>query len=486
LTLLVTLVITASFSQVGIGTNTPDSSGILELSSTNKAFLPPRMSTVQRNQIANPVPGMLIFNTDSACIDIYRTNSWYNLCSIYNSTLYSGSVIPFAPVAVTKTSGKKVFAHVMPWFETPATNTVSPGQWGPHWTMGTQDPNTITNGYQHIASHYYPLTGPYASSDTAIIDYQLLLMKLSGIDGILIDWYGSRSANDYPMNERNTSAIVARTAKAGLSFALVYEDATLNGVANKIAQAQADMLYAQTNYFSRSNYEKVSNAPLLLDFGPNQITTSANWNTVFSVLSTKPTFISYMFNTNAGSAANGQFGWVESSGTTRLNQFYSTATSFKISDVYPGFNSFYANGSSQFNGGPQWIISPNGIATLQGTLALALQQSNQYIQLTTWNDYGEGTMMEPTDSTTGFTSMQSSLPFPPTVEPGFGYASLVNLQQYLGVSSLTQTDLEAVLKLYKLRKTYAADIAKLNILNQVYYYMVSLQMSKAKQLLATL
>ncbi|UAY53303.1 glycoside hydrolase family 71/99-like protein [Ferruginibacter albus] len=475
--------------QVGIGTDSVNKSAILQLESTNKAFLPPRMNTMQRNQIANPAAGMLVYNTDSTCVEMYRgVAGWVNLCSFaaknsINSPLYSGSVVVYNPVAVAKTSPKKVFAHMMPWFETPATNS---GAWGSHWTMGTQNPNTTTNGYQQIASFYYPLTGPYASSDTAIIDYQLLLMKLSGIDGVLIDWYGSSNKNDYPSLERNTSAIVSRTARAGLNFALVYEDATLSNFTDKVAQAKLDMTYAQTNYFSKSNYEKISGAPLLLTFGPQSLTGSSNWTSAFSVLTTQPFFLSYMFNTGAGTAANGQFAWVEQSGTTRLNQFYSSGAAFKMSDAYPGFNSFYSNGNSQFNGGPQWTISANGIATFQSVLSLALQQDNQYIQLTTWNDYGEGTMMEPTDSTTGFMNSQSGLAHPQTAIPGFGYANLINLQNYLGVSSLSQPDLEAVLKLYKLRKTYASDAGKLNQLTQVYYYIVSLQMDKAKALLAQL
>ena len=161
----------------------------------------------------------------------------------------------------------------MPWFETPASNTQSPGSWGGHWTMNASsiNPNTFnTSNQRNIRSHYYPLTGPYASNDTTIIDYQLLLMKLSGIDGVLIDWPGTSTSYDLPMNEANTQAIVARVAKAGLNFALVYEDYNLTYASNKITQAQADMAYAQTNYFSNANYEKVNGKPLLLDFGPQQ------------------------------------------------------------------------------------------------------------------------------------------------------------------------------------------------------------------------
>lgn len=68
------------FAQVGIGTNTPNSSSVLELSSTTKAFIPPRMTTSQRNQIAAPVAGMMIFNTTTDCVEIYRSAGWYSLC----------------------------------------------------------------------------------------------------------------------------------------------------------------------------------------------------------------------------------------------------------------------------------------------------------------------------------------------------------------------------------------------------------------------
>ena len=69
------------FAQVGIGTNTPNSSSVLELNSTTKAFIPPRMTTSQRNAIASPVAGMMVYNTTTDCVEIYRSAGWYSLCS---------------------------------------------------------------------------------------------------------------------------------------------------------------------------------------------------------------------------------------------------------------------------------------------------------------------------------------------------------------------------------------------------------------------
>lgn len=53
-----------SKAQVGIGTATPDASAQLDVSSTTKGFLLPRMTLQQRTAIANPAAGLLVFQTD--------------------------------------------------------------------------------------------------------------------------------------------------------------------------------------------------------------------------------------------------------------------------------------------------------------------------------------------------------------------------------------------------------------------------------------
>jgi hypothetical protein len=75
-----------AFSQnnVGIGTNTPDASSILELLSTNKGFLAPRMTAVQRLAIATPANSLLVYDTDSMCYFFYRgtpVSQWVSLCT---------------------------------------------------------------------------------------------------------------------------------------------------------------------------------------------------------------------------------------------------------------------------------------------------------------------------------------------------------------------------------------------------------------------
>src|ERR1700753_4251532 len=73
------------------------------------------------------------------------------------------------PLPVVKANSIKIYAHYLPWFETPATSPH--GKWGQHWAKANENPDVIGNdGKRQIASYFYPMTGPYASSDRDILD----------------------------------------------------------------------------------------------------------------------------------------------------------------------------------------------------------------------------------------------------------------------------------------------------------------------------
>lgn len=66
------------FSQVGIGISTADASSILDVTSTTKGFLPPRMTTSERNLIGagTPATGMLIYNVTTNQLNYYNGSAW--------------------------------------------------------------------------------------------------------------------------------------------------------------------------------------------------------------------------------------------------------------------------------------------------------------------------------------------------------------------------------------------------------------------------
>jgi uncharacterized protein (TIGR02145 family) len=67
-----------TYAQVSLGTNTPHSSALLDVTSTTQGFLPPRMTTTQRNAINSPAAGLTIYNTTLKCLETFDGVRWYN------------------------------------------------------------------------------------------------------------------------------------------------------------------------------------------------------------------------------------------------------------------------------------------------------------------------------------------------------------------------------------------------------------------------
>ena len=77
------------FSQVGINTDgsAPDNSALLDVKSTSKGVLIPRMTYDERNAIVNPAEGLMIFCTDCSpegALSIFSNGSW-KIISLCNS-----------------------------------------------------------------------------------------------------------------------------------------------------------------------------------------------------------------------------------------------------------------------------------------------------------------------------------------------------------------------------------------------------------------
>jgi hypothetical protein len=96
--LLVVLIMcgTTAFAQVGVGTVSPDVSSALDVVSTTKGFLPPRMDATQRDAIVSPATGLIIFCTDCGGADgqpqYYNGRSWISM--IKSSAVLNGTSDP--------------------------------------------------------------------------------------------------------------------------------------------------------------------------------------------------------------------------------------------------------------------------------------------------------------------------------------------------------------------------------------------------------
>ena len=64
---------------VGIGTTTPNSTSLLDFTSTTKGVLMPRLTGTQQNAISSPATGLLIYNTDSLAFCYYNSVQWIKI-----------------------------------------------------------------------------------------------------------------------------------------------------------------------------------------------------------------------------------------------------------------------------------------------------------------------------------------------------------------------------------------------------------------------
>ena len=99
-----------ALQNVGIGTSSPNSSAILELNSVNKGFLPPRMTTSQRNAISNPPTGLVVFNSTTGFLEVNSgipaTPVWQTISpGATGSTGATGATGSAGPTGATGASG---------------------------------------------------------------------------------------------------------------------------------------------------------------------------------------------------------------------------------------------------------------------------------------------------------------------------------------------------------------------------------------------
>lgn len=299
---------------------------------------------------------------------------------------------------------KVILTHYMPWY-------IKDGGWGMHWTGPQQqhDPGQLDHrGLPDIWSHFHPLIGVYDSADPHLIECHLLQMKLAGIDGIVLDWYGLSDIADYARLHHACQNIVEGVRKFELNFAICFEDRSIKNLVHRGALAPSavkghltdTLRWLDQQWLSDPLYVHSQGSPLLLNFGPIYVQDSAVWHAALEALEVRPRFyaLHHLWKTVE---ADGGFAWVHpkvwSGAPTgdqvaqRLEQLYLSVAEVAdqvIPAALPGYRDVYRRGHPD--------VEYRDGATLREALQVALNGPWPIVQVVTWNDYGEGTMIEPT------------------------------------------------------------------------------------------
>ena len=202
-------------NNVGIGTASPDAIAALEIESTTQGFLPPRLSSTQRDAIAAPVAvGLIVWCTNCGTngeVQVYNGSAWTNMVgaaaalslqerldggetplAIYNSLSLGGST---SSAALDSLYGKTYQGGLIAYLDTTTgaglIAAATDQSTGIQWTMSAHQSTTvpngatdITNGFANTASIVAQAGVPAAGVD----NYAAYLCDSLTLGGYA-DWY---------------------------------------------------------------------------------------------------------------------------------------------------------------------------------------------------------------------------------------------------------------------------------------------------------
>lgn len=302
-------------------------------------------------------------------------------------------------------------AHYMPWFSKPDTG--NPDQKWAHWSWKDdkieRDPELRKDdGRRDIASIHYPLIGPYNSDDTKVIRYHMKTAKAAGIDAFFVIWYGPGSDTD-----KVVPKLLDEAEAQGLKIAICYEE-KLNWPPYRnpesreaiVTTAVDDLNYVIEKYTDHPAYLKREGKPFIYQFnywgeddlGPRNIQPD-EWAEIFQKLDKPITYARQNLNPQYHPEIEGAYLWwttdesyIEDFASFSREMINDGQLDFFMGMVAPGFDDSGVNGWGQGSR----ITSRAGLSVLKDTFERAWQDNPEVIQIVTWNDFNEGTALEPT------------------------------------------------------------------------------------------
>lgn len=164
------------------------------------------------------------------------------------------------------------------------------------------------------------------------------------------------------------------------------------------------MMVIRDEWLPGDTHLRIDGRPVILNFDPQYFRYSSEWVEIFSVFEEEPFF--HTLDIRMVRSAIGAFNWppmhLSRDGVLSFNQlkyqlgdFYSRAYwwSSYVASMFPGFHDIYAEVGE---GAGYGYLDYNNGETFAYTLEEAFRREPDIIQWVTWNDYSEGTIIDPT------------------------------------------------------------------------------------------
>jgi glycoprotein endo-alpha-1,2-mannosidase len=248
-----------------------------------------------------------------------------------------------------------------PWYSNPSRD----GHYG-HWTQGGHLPPF------DVASHFFPARGPYSSSDPRVLRSQMRDIAAAGVDQVVSSWWGKGSPEDARLK-----AVIGAAKRVKLRVAVQlepYPDRTVDTVAADLAYLRGvgirDVYVYRSKDFTAQDWTRVTRQP-------SGVRLFAQTNHVgFAAAAGFAGFYTYDILLYHGA---------------KFDRLCTQARALGIlcaPSVGPGYDASQATGDTR--------VKPrlNG-ATYDSMWNAALRAGADVVTITSYNEWGEGTQIEP-------------------------------------------------------------------------------------------
>jgi len=243
----------------------------------------------------------------------------------------------------------------------------------------------------------------YHSDDPQQVASQVADMMSRGIDGAVVDWYGPNEG----MTSRSTELLLRESEARGFQFAVSVDGGPLKACQKRGCDVNAQLLselqYAERNFENSQSYMRWQGRPVVFFFDAEKY--PIDWRGMRQHLRLSPLFVFRNSGAFDNPNSDGAFSWVapetvnasDPEGMQYLDRFYTHAqrtAKFAMGSVYKGFD------DSRASWGQGRRIPENCGQTWLDTFAEInrfYSSSHQLpaVLIVTWNDYEEGTAIEP-------------------------------------------------------------------------------------------
>ena len=167
-----------------------DVNAALEVESTSKGVLLPRLTTAQQNAMSAPTNGMLIYNTDSACFVLRRAGVWRSLCAANGGEAWS----------TLGNTGTNANTHFLGTTDniplSIRVNNQKAGRIDPllnNAFWGYQAGNSITSGTDNVAMGTTALSTMTTGTHNVAIGGQSGLSNVTGVRNVTLGYSSGRN-----------------------------------------------------------------------------------------------------------------------------------------------------------------------------------------------------------------------------------------------------------------------------------------------------